>query len=317
MPLAAIYSELKLNFNLIGEAQRQRLGYAASPTQWETAPSSRDYTVKVATSPSGLERNRYADILPFDYNRTSLGHSPFGEPLLSLYPHQEYINASYLDPFRDFDTIPTPYIACQGPLPTTISDFWTLVWNQDVQVIVNLTKEEEGGRIKCARYWPSLETPFHSWSHPSLSMRLDLSFVSEVLVLNDTTVLRQFSLTVTMDTRISTRTVYMLHFLEWPDHSGSNPQHVLELIDHAHSLQDRHRGSMIVHCSAGVGRTCTFVTIAAVLSLLQQPGLDPELDLVKTIVHRLREQRMTSVQSLEQFALAYEAVLVHLQKVTV
>lgn len=97
---------------------------------------------------SGIEKggkNRYKDILPFEHARVKLEGKPEGAC--------DYVNASHVKASRSHKR----YIASQGPLPATFEDFWSVIWDQDVRVIVMLTAESEGGQLKCHPYWKDRE----------------------------------------------------------------------------------------------------------------------------------------------------------------
>ncbi|KAJ3042077.1 protein tyrosine phosphatase, non-receptor type 12 [Rhizophlyctis rosea] len=255
-------------------------------------------------------RNRYTDIIPYDGTRV---------PLLTPSQGSDYINASYLHGLPST----RPYIASQGPLPNTIGDFWQMVWEQNVRVIVMLTKEDERGRRKCERYWPDTERLEKGWSNLG-GLRVRVGSGGERRVLGGEGVLREIDLirggggpgnTTPEAGSGERRTVHLLHFLAWPDHRGSNAQNVLHIIDLAEDLQtralaaDASTGPMIVHCSAGCGRTGTFCAISTTLQILSRgEGLDDE-DVLFESVEALRKCRVSIVQTVEQWAFCYEAVL--------
>jgi protein tyrosine phosphatase len=257
------------------------------------------------------DKNRYKDVLPWDYNLVSLKESLNSG--IELYFGQNYINASYIQPefsksIQEFDKKCSNIIATQGPLPRTIQDFWTLVYNQDVTFIYNLTCEEEGGRSKCARYWIT-------------SFEQVLEFSGLFVKLQNLKQQRSWTeYTFSLIYQSVEKTVTMYHFQDWPDHSSSDSKKVLDLVQTCipHYLS---KTRLLVHCSAGVGRTGTFLTC---LHILSQLSLDKSLNrpsetggdsadeggsLVQKIVERLRSQRIFSVQSLEQYIFIYQVIL--------
>ncbi|RKO92216.1 protein-tyrosine phosphatase-like protein, partial [Blyttiomyces helicus] len=242
--------------------------------------------------------SRYYDILPYDGSRVKL-HRP------NPSDGSDYVNASFVTGLPSTRT----YIASQGPLPHTIGDFWQMVWEQNTEVIVMLTREDERGRPKCAPYWPPNRTS--PVEFPALG-GLVVTLLDESHMNAQETVLRKLSISLSRDCTTPPRIVWHVHFLAWPDHRGSNPQTVLGVVALARSLQAPSAGPMLVHCSAGCGRTGTFCTIDAVLSLLErarEPLHDPHADPVAATVAALRKHRVYMVQTLEQYAFCYEAVL--------
>lgn len=256
-----------------------------------------------------FEKNRYKDVLPWDYNIVQLQDSSYP---ISLYNGQNYINASYIQPEftknrNEFDKNNSTLIATQGPLPETIKDFWTLVYNQNLSFIYNLTCEEEGGRVKCAKYWPNLNQEFN---FSGLVVR------SEGEKRNSGWTCHTLSLFYNGNIK----RIEMYHFEDWPDHSGSDSKKVLELVKTCIPLYQS-RTRILVHCSAGVGRTGTFITLLYILSLLGKESnetgkeaVGQEESLVFRVVCRLRAQRIFSVQSLEQFIFIYRVILSRLNE---
>ncbi|KAJ3084857.1 hypothetical protein HDU99_001933 [Rhizoclosmatium hyalinum] len=254
-----------------------------------------------ALSPAAASRNRYSNVVPFDANR------------VTLTAENDYINASKIEVFRRH------YIAAQGPLPQTTPDFWRMVWEQNSKVVVMLTNCEEKGVTKCHRYWPATVGT-------TLDTTLDGGLV-KVTLENESEegpiVIRTFKIDNTSETE--SRTVYQVHFTQWPDHQGADVQSILDTINKANSLNSLAQGPMVVHCSAGVGRTGTFCTIDAVLDYItnstEKYGGDSkfegqvvtaennfELDPIYQCVMRLRSQRYLMVQTHDQYRICYEAV---------
>ncbi|KAJ3217673.1 hypothetical protein HDU67_007496 [Dinochytrium kinnereticum] len=350
------------------------------------------FSSRASSERGNLRRNRYTDIVPYDRFRVPLKYpSPVmtGNGAMANPPRfSDYINASFLDttPTRFSATgLPDPYedrlagkkyISTQGPLPETVKDFWGMLWDHNVRVIVMLTKEEERGRPKCHRYWPVDDPPRPATraAHPHGPGEIEVRVVSRRNVCNGEVTLREFEVRRYarqrhgggggdggdgMDTEPEeTRAMWHVHYLNWPDHKSSTARTVLEVIDISNSLQalEPSAGPMVVHCSAGCGRTGTFCVIDSVLHQMESgmfihpasgspdggsglpssvsapafptplavtPGSryrkrfhlegsdDPDEvdDPVLACVMRLRERRVAMVQTLEQFAFCYEAVV--------
>ncbi|KAI9199836.1 protein-tyrosine phosphatase-like protein [Polychytrium aggregatum] len=266
------------------------------------------FSTSVALLPQHAYRSRYCNILPYDYNRVRLATPS----LLRDYrpeavggEYSDFINASFLQGPGGC----TRYIATQGPMPETLSDFWQMIWEQNSRLVVMLTQEYESGRIKCHRYWPS--TVGESVVVPTDNgLRIELGLASETHSMPF--ILREIRLALGGQ---EPRTITHLQFTEWPDHGTCNSGDLLTLIDEANRIQDSLEletpGPMVVHCSAGCGRTGTFCVVDTILSLLDQvrEGFDLHQDWVQQIVSLFRTQRTTMVQSLAQYMLCYEAVL--------
>jgi len=249
---------------------------------------------------AGMEKgtkNRYNNIWPYDHTRVKISECRKGDC--------DYVNASYVQAEGCNKT----YIATQGPLPATYEDFWKVIWEQNSRVIVMLTKEEEAGRIQCHRYWSDT-----SCRHGPI----EVTFLSETSdgSADNTIITRKFR--ITHLNYPGTREITQLHFLGWPDFGiPDSPKYILNLIDVANltqsqAAQSRSIGPMVVHCSAGCGRTGTFCTIDSTLSLLysiREQGVDVNQDLIQKVVLRFREQRLSMVQTLRQYVFCYEAIL--------
>ncbi|KAE8293992.1 Receptor-type tyrosine-protein phosphatase C [Larimichthys crocea] len=248
------------------------------------------YTVKEAKKPCNVPKNRYVDILPYDYNRVQLttGNGEAG---------CDYINASFIDGYKESKK----YIAAQGPKDETVGDFWRMVWEQQSSIIVMVTRCEEGNRVKCAQYWPTPER--------------DTEIFEEFIVkLNsedqcpDYTI-RRLSLTNKRD-KNSEREVTHIQFMSWPDHGVPGEPHLLlKLRRRVNAFKNFFSGPIVVHCSAGVGRTGTYIGIDAMMEGLEAEG---RVDIYGYVV-RLRRQRCLMVQVEAQYILIHQALLEHNQ----
>uniref|UniRef100_A0A452VNL6 Tyrosine-protein phosphatase non-receptor type 13 n=1 Tax=Ursus maritimus TaxID=29073 RepID=A0A452VNL6_URSMA len=215
-------------------------------------------------------KNRYKNILPYDATRVPLGDEG------------GYINASFI-------RIPVgkeefAYIACQGPLPTTVGDFWQMIWEQKSTVIAMMTQEIEGEKIKCQRYWPNI-----LGQTTMVSDRLRLALV-RMQQLKGFVYLSIASVVQFQTGEI--RHISHLNFTAWPDHdTPSQPDDLLTFISYMRHI---HRsGPIITHCSAGIGRSGTLICIDVVLGLISQ---DLEFD-IADLVRCMRLQRHGMVQT--------------------
>ncbi|MEQ2170068.1 hypothetical protein GOODEAATRI_031538, partial [Goodea atripinnis] len=237
------------------------------------APVGADQTCKAAVLAENKEKNRF-NILPYDWCRVKLNRSTHNES-------SDYINASYIPGYNSN----REYIATQGPLPSTVSDFWRMVWEEKVKRIVMVTNHIEAGRKKCEKYWPE---------------DMKQCVYGEVLVTGTSEIkepnwtLREFR--VKHKNTSEERTVKHFHFTVWPDRGV--PQST-EVLIRFRGLMRRHiesEGSeapTVVHCSDGVGRTGTFIALDV---LLQQLEKEQAVG-IKEFLHKMRLHRSHMVQT--------------------
>ncbi|CAH4036144.1 tyrosine-protein phosphatase non-receptor type 11 [Pieris brassicae] len=199
------------------------------------------------------------------------------------------------------------YIATQGCLSTTIYQFWSMIWQEDVRIIIMTTKEIERGKVKCERYWPEL-------NKTEVIKKYTIYNESESSTQDYT--LRRFIVTKKDESDVK-RTIYHFHFTAWPDHGvPSEPGRVLNiLLDVNFRLQQIMTGPeppeqavVCVHCSAGIGRTGTFIVIDMILDQIRKEGFDCEIDVHRT-VQMVRDQRSGMVQNEAQYKFIYMALL--------
>ncbi|XP_069341638.1 tyrosine-protein phosphatase non-receptor type 13 isoform X8 [Eulemur rufifrons] len=227
------------------------------------------------------KKNRYKNILPYDATRVPLGDEG------------GYINASFIKiPVGKEEFV---YIACQGPLPTTVGDFWQMIWEQKATVIAMMTQEVEGEKIKCQRYWPNVlgkTTMVNDRLRLALVRMQQLKgFVVRAMTLEDIQVRE-------------VRHISHLNFTAWPDHdTPARPDDLLTFISYMRHI---HRsGPIITHCSAGIGRSGTLICIDVVLGLITQ---DLDFD-ISDLVRCMRLQRHGMVQTEDQYIFCYQVIL--------
>ncbi|XP_061697884.1 receptor-type tyrosine-protein phosphatase beta-like isoform X2 [Syngnathoides biaculeatus] len=248
--------------------------------------AGRNQTTDAALLPENRGKNRYNNILPYDSTRVKL--TCVDDDLTS-----DYINASYIPGNR----FRREYIAAQGPLPGTKDDFWKMVWEQNVYNVVMLTQCVEKGRVKCDRYWPADRDPLY---YGDLIVRL----TSESTLPEWT--IREFRICSEDDPR-HVRLLRHFHFTVWPDHGV--PDGTRALVHFVRTVRDFVNrspagGPTVVHCSAGVGRTGTFVALDR---LLQQSDTCDTLD-VYGCVWQLRLHRSHMLQTERQYAFVHQCV---------
>nr|XP_061802964.1 tyrosine-protein phosphatase non-receptor type 11b [Nerophis lumbriciformis] len=255
------------------------------------------YPRKEGMKPENKSKNRYKNILPFDTTRVEIRDM---DPDV---PGSDYINANYIrgsqDDGRQLEDDKF-FIATQGCLQNTVSDFWKMVHQENTHVIVMTTKEMERGRNKCVRYWPNL--------HATVEF-------GRVLVRNvderpaQDYILRKLEVT-RLDRREPLRYIWHYQYLSWPDHGVPNePGGVLWFLEEINRTQRTipESGPIVVHCSAGIGRTGTIIVIDILIDIINRQGLDCDIDIPKTI-QRVRQQRSGMVQTEAQYKFIYMAV---------
>lgn len=259
-------------------------------------------------------RNRYMNVDPYQANRIRL-QVPEGA--------DDYINASPIELITTNCKVTLRYIATQGPKADTWSHFWRMLWFEakSPAVIVMLTKTQEQGREKCYPYYP------RSTSEPDLRVNEHDEFEDEfatdlrlikLLHLEETrTEVRELDMVwqLSEEHRVMavTRRVWHLLFEGWPDFSvpeGSDKSALLELARFAHK-KNTSDSPIIVHCSAGIGRTGTFIALDWLMHELQEGSLDDvpnDEDPITRCIESLRDQRPMMVQSKQQFIFIYDAL---------
>ncbi|XP_063066677.1 tyrosine-protein phosphatase non-receptor type 13 isoform X2 [Engraulis encrasicolus] len=227
------------------------------------------------------KKNRYKNIVPFDTTRVLLGKEG------------GYINANFIKmPVKDECFM---YIACQGPLPTTLGDFWQMVWEQKSNVIAMMTQEVESGKVKCQRYWPDTLK-----SAEMVDDRLQITLVKDQHL--DNFVIRLIEVKDTQTDEV--QHVTHLNYTGWPDHgTPTQPEQLLTFISYMRHIHQS--GPIITHCSAGIGRSGTLICIDVVLGLISK---DADFD-ISDVVRTMRLQRHGMVQTEEQYIFCYQVIL--------
>uniref|UniRef100_A0A3Q3W1C4 protein-tyrosine-phosphatase n=1 Tax=Mola mola TaxID=94237 RepID=A0A3Q3W1C4_MOLML len=246
----------------------------------------RNQTMEVARVPENRGKNRYNNILPYDSTRVKLSY-------LEDDPCSDYINASYI-PGNNYRR---EYIATQGPLPGTKDDFWRMVWEHGIYNIVMVTQCVEKGRVKCDQYWPADREPLYYGD-------LVIQMLSESILPEWT--IREFKIT-TESSCTYPRVLRHFHYTVWPDHGvPESPQSLIQFVRTVRDYVDRspNTGPTVVHCSAGVGRTGTFIALDRVLQQLDSKGT---IDLYGCVFD-LRLHRQHMVQTECQYAFLHQCV---------
>ncbi|NXB35871.1 PTPRJ phosphatase, partial [Eulacestoma nigropectus] len=237
-----------------------------------------------AELPENRGKNRYNNVLPYDISRVKLSNQSSGTG--------DYINANYMPGYNSKKA----FIAAQGPLPNTVEDFWQMIWEKSIYSIVMLTKCMEQARTKCEQYWPDKQ--------PKSYGDIIVTMVSEV-VLPEWTI-RDF--TVEKSNTPESHTVRQFHFTSWPDHGVPETTDLLinfRHLVHEYNSQNPMDSPTLVHCSAGVGRTGTFIAIDR---LIQQMEMENTVD-VYGVVYDLRMHRPLMVQTEDQYVFLNQCVM--------
>ncbi|XP_049439580.1 tyrosine-protein phosphatase non-receptor type 6 isoform X1 [Epinephelus fuscoguttatus] len=282
-----------------GEGEKSKAGF------WEEFDALQKFEAKVKKSreegqrPENKSKNRYKNILPFNDTRVILQDT---DPDVV---GSDYINANYVRNNLFEAGEQKVYIATQGCLATTVNDFWQMVWQENTRVIVMTTREVEKGRNKCVPYWPDSESTKEVGAYivSTVSEREAADYKVRVLEI------------APMDQPKHSRTIWHYQYMSWPDHGvPQEPGAVLSFLSQVNSKQEEFpdAGPMIIHCSAGIGRTGTIVVIDMIIQTIDTIGLDCDLDIPKYI-QMVREQRSGMVQTEAQYKFIYLAVSEYIQ----
>ncbi|XP_059513583.1 tyrosine-protein phosphatase non-receptor type 3 isoform X5 [Myotis daubentonii] len=238
--------------------------------------------ITFAKLPQNLDKNRYKDVLPYDTSR------------VLLQGNEDYINASHVNMEIPAANLVNKYIAAQGPLPHTCAQFWQVVWDQKLSLIVMLTTLTERGRTKCHQYWPD---PPDVAEHGSFHIRCQSEDCTIAYVFRE--------MLVTNTETGEEHTVTHLQYVAWPDHGvPDDSSDFLEFVNYVRSLRVDAE-PVLVHCSAGIGRTGVLVTMETAMCLIERNLPVYPLD----IVRKMRDQRAMMVQTSSQYKFVCEAIL--------
>ncbi|XP_057711076.1 receptor-type tyrosine-protein phosphatase delta isoform X14 [Corythoichthys intestinalis] len=271
MDLAEHLEQLKANDNL------------KFSQEYESIDPGQQFTWEHSNLEVNKPKNRYANVIAYDHSRVLLS-------AIDGIPGSDYINANYVDGYRKQNA----YIATQGSLPETFGEFWRMIWEQRSAIVVMMTKLEERSRVKCDQYWPTRATETYGLIQVTLLDTVELA----------TYCVRTFALFKNGSSE--KREVRQFQFTAWPDHGvPEHPTPFLAFLRRVKACNPPDAGPMVVHCSAGVGRTGCFIVIDAMLERIKH---EKTVDIYGHVT-LMRAQRNYMVQTEDQYVFIHDALL--------
>ncbi|XP_041778522.1 tyrosine-protein phosphatase Lar isoform X3 [Anopheles merus] len=251
--------------------------------EYESIEPGQQFTWDHSNMEVNKPKNRYANVTSYDHSRVIL-------PPIEGVPGSDYINANYCDGYRKHNA----YVATQGPLQETFGDFWRMCWELKSSTIVMMTRLEERSRIKCDMYWPARGTEVYGAMTVTITETQELATYS----------IRTFQ--IYRNGSNERREIKQLQFTAWPDHGvPDHPAPFLQFLRRTKSLTPSESGPIIVHCSAGVGRTGCYIVID---SMLERMKYEKTIDIYGHVTC-LRAQRNYMVQTEDQYIFIHDALL--------
>ncbi|XP_041117832.1 receptor-type tyrosine-protein phosphatase delta-like isoform X10 [Polyodon spathula] len=251
--------------------------------EYESIDPGQQFTWEHSNLEVNKPKNRYANVIAYDHSRVLLF-------AIEGIPGSDYVNSNYIDGYRKQNA----YIATQGPLPETFGDIWRMIWEQRSANVVMMTKLEERSRVKCDQYWPTRGTETYGLIQVTLLDTVELA----------TYCVRTFALYKNGSSE--KREVRQFQFTAWPDHGvPEHPTPFLAFLRRVKACNPPDAGPMVVHCSAGVGRTGCFIVIDAMLERIKH---EKTVDIYGHVT-LMRAQRNYMVQTEDQYIFIHDALL--------
>ncbi|KAM9717783.1 receptor-type tyrosine-protein phosphatase delta isoform 12-T12 [Menidia menidia] len=251
--------------------------------EYESIDPGQQFTWEHSNLEVNKPKNRYANVIAYDHSRVLLS-------AIDGIPGSDYINSNYIDGYRKQNA----YIATQGSLPETFGEFWRMIWEQRSAIVVMMTKLEERSRVKCDQYWPTRGTETYGLIQVTLLDTVELA----------TYCVRTFALFKNGSNE--KREVRQFQFTAWPDHGvPEHPTPFLAFLRRVKACNPPDAGPMVVHCSAGVGRTGCFIVIDAMLERIKH---EKTVDIYGHVT-LMRAQRNYMVQTEDQYVFIHDALL--------
>ncbi|KAL3878258.1 hypothetical protein ACJMK2_030623, partial [Sinanodonta woodiana] len=251
--------------------------------EFKTLLSGPQHEMRIALKQTNKQKNRYKGMYAYDKNRVILETLPDD-------PNTDYINASFINGYKKEKA----YIAAQGAIAANVNDFWRMIWQYDIQKIVMLTGLTEQGKQKCLQYWPNEGTHEYGMIQVELIEEdVCVEYVVRSLLVSKTGSKKQ-------------KTVNQFHFTSWPDRGvPDTASSLVQFWNKVRHSDCTHRSPILVHCSAGIGRTGTYIA----MDYSFDEGNEEGYVNIFECINKLRQQRVGLVQTAEQYVYLHEVTL--------
>lgn len=253
-------------------------------------PPAKD--TRAAKDERNLSKSRYRDVIPGEATRVKL--QPDSDD------RSDFINANYVSGYDDEERA---YIFTQGPLESTVKDFWRMVWQENIAIIVMTTNIRESNMMKCYPYWPAETKAILNAGLYQIQNEESEKFSSFIVT----------KLSLRKKNHTDIRTIYHAHYIKWPDHGiPPNTKDALDFLARVNDYKQltQTQAPILLHCSAGIGRTGTFCAIdIGIKRYLEKKTID-----MPSIVIKMRNERAGSVQTEDQYVFAHLALMDYIKQ---